>query len=418
MNARQQTIGRFQIPTPTLQEHFKQQTSSGHSSRQSWCLNIGAWCFLGVWSLGLGASAFAANGVPFTSPGFPPSQMDAGGRLVEDWGAVGVKLSGEGVADAAPRVSTVKLDGVVPAAQAVSQRGAVTLKLTAFRAPAYPAGVDVLTVRVEEKQGRAASVTVALELPAKVHAGLRTVRLGGRAVLTLPPHEESGEKPRDWGYCDEASSLRGWAKPAGSCDPAFRNIRAGMGGVPIIYRFSVRPKSEANVVLGFCESHWAEAGQRRLLCKVEGAPSQEVDPIAKWGRHKPGALLFKARDEDGDGRLDITVRGASDAKDKNPILNAIWIFPAGPPPNPGQIIAGKLNAAAKRYVDVGGENDQSLYPGGKLEYHIALPSHGAQELTFFAACQGGSVPIPDASAWTSETLRRAAREVWRDWKER
>ena len=134
--------------------------------------------------------------------------------------------------------------------------------------------------------------------------------------------------------------------------------------------------------------------------------------------NQPGALLFKARDEDGDGKLDITVRGASDARDKNPILNAIWIFPAGPPPNPDQIIAGKLNAAAKRYVDVGGENDQSLYPGGKLEYHIALPAHGAQELTFFAACQGGSAPIPDASAWTSETLRRAAREVWRDWKER
>lgn len=361
--------------------------------------------------------AFAAD-VSFTSPGFPPSQMDAAGRLVEDWGAVSVKLSGEGVTDAAPAVAAVKLDGVVPAVQAVSRHGAVALTLTAFRAPAFPAGVDAFSVRVEEKQGRAANVIVALDLPAKVHAGLRTARLGGRAVLTLPPREESGERPRDWGHCDEASSLPGWAKPAVPCDPAFRNIRAGMGGAPIIYRFAVRPKSKANVVLGFCESHWAEAGQRRLSCRVEGAQPQEVDPIAKWGRHKPGALLFDARDEDGDGRIGVTVCGAANAKDKNPILNAIWIFPAGPPPDLKQVIAGKLSATARCYVDVGGQNDQSLYPGGKLEYRLSLPACGSQELAFFAACQGGVAPIPDASAWTAETLRRAAREVWRDWRER
>ena len=362
--------------------------------------------------------AFAADGVSFSSPGFPSSQMNAAGRLVEDWGTVGVKLSGESITDATPTVAALKLDRVVPAAQAVSQCGAVALTLTAFRAPAFPAGVDVLTVRVEEKQGRAANVIVALDLPAKVHAGLRTAKIGGRAVLTLPPREESGEKPRDWGHCDEASSLPGWAKPAVPCDPAFRNIRAGMGGAPIIYRFAVRSNSKANVVLGFCESHWAEAGQRRLSCRVEGALPQEVDPIAKWGRHKPGALLFDARDEDGDGRISVTVRGAANAKDRNPILNAIWVFPAGPQPDLKQVIAGKLNTTARRFVDVGGENDQSLYPGGKLEYRLSLPARGSQELAFFAACQGGVAPMPDASAWTAETLRRAAREVWRDWQER
>jgi hypothetical protein len=344
--------------------------------------------------------------------------MSAAGRLVEDWGAVGVKLSGEGVTDASPTVAAAKLDNTVPAAQAVSQCGAVALTLTAFRAPAFPSGVDVLTVRVEEKQGRVANVTVALDLPAKAQAGLRTVRLNGRAVLTLPPREESGEKPRDWGHCDEASSLPGWAKPSVPCDPAFRNIRAGMGGVPIIYRFAVRPNSRANVVLGFCESHWDRSGQRRMVCKVEGAPPQELDPIAKWGRHKPGALLFDARDDDGDGRISIVVRGATDAKDRNPILNAIWWFPPGPPPDLQQVIAGKLNAKAKRYVDVGGPNDPPLFPGSKLEYRLSLPARGSQELTFFAACQGGSAPIADASAWTGETLRRAAREVWRDWQER
>jgi hypothetical protein len=361
--------------------------------------------------------AFAAD-VSFTSPGFPPSQMNAAGRLIEDWGAVGVKLSGEGVTYATPKVASAKLDNAIPAAKAVSQCGAVTLTLTAFRAPAWPSGVDVLTVRVEENQGRAANVAVALDLPPKAQAGLRTVRLSGRTVLALPPRDESGEKARDWGHCDEASSLPGWAKPAVPCDPAFRNIRAGMGGTPVVYRFTVRPNSKANIILGFCESHWEHAGQRRMVCRVEGAPSQELDPIAKWGRHKPGALLFAARDEDGDGRISVVVRSASDAKDRNPILNAIWVFPPGPAFDLQQVIAGKLNAKARPYVDVGGQNDQSLYPGGKLDYRLTLPARGSQELTFFAACPGGSAPIADASRWTAETLRRAAREVWRDWQGR
>ena len=50
---------------------------------------------------------------------------------------------------------------------------------------------------------------------------------------------------------------------------AHRQIRAGMGGVPITYRFAVQTGEKRYVVLGFCESHWAEAGQRPLVINVE-----------------------------------------------------------------------------------------------------------------------------------------------------
>lgn len=354
--------------------------------------------------------------IQLSSPGFEPSQMDAEGRLVEDWGSVGVRLAGEGVTPAAPTVEAVKLDGVVPAARAVSMHGAVKLTTTAFRAPAHPSGLDVMLVRVEETKGRSASVTVSLDVPTGARAGMRTVKLGNRNVITLPSPEMAGLQPRDWGHNDDAVSLAGWAKPAVPCDSAFRNIRAGMGGVPIRYHFAVKPRATLQVVLGFCESHWAERGQRVLLCRVEGAPQQEVDPIAKWGRHKPGALVFAAKDDNQDGRLDISVRPAPTAKDKNPILNAVWLLPAAQPPDLAKVIAGELSAKAIRYVDCGGSNDQSLYAGGKLEYSLNLPPGGAQELTFIVACKGGSAPSPDASGWTGETLRRAAREVWRDWQ--
>ncbi len=357
----------------------------------------------------------AAEPIPIHSPGFPPSTLDAEGRLVEDWGSLDVTLRGEGVVGGPTVLQAVKLDGVIPAARAATNRGAVRLIHTAFRAPAFPSGVDVLTVRVEEARGRPAEVMLGLDLPARAAIGLRTVRLGGRVVLTLPDESRANRPLRDWGYCDEATSLPGWAKPAVKCDPAFRNIRAGMGGVPIVYRFAVEPKNAATVVLGWCESHWAEAGQRPLSCRVEGAAAQTVDPVGKWGQHQPGTLLFAARDENGDGKLEVVVRAAPGARDRNPILNAIWIFPAGESPNLERLLSGDLSPSAARYVDAGGENDQSVYPPGKLEYRIALPAGGAQELSLFVACPDSSAPLPDTSTWTAATLRRAALDVWLAW---
>jgi hypothetical protein len=187
-----------------------------------------------------------------------------------------------------------------------------------------------------------------------------------------------------------------------------------MGGVPIVYRFAVPKKGSAQVVLGFCESHWGEAGQRPLVCKVEGAAPQEVDPIAKWGRHKPGALLFLAQDENEDGRLDVCVRPQPGAKDRNPILNVIWIFQPDLKLNLEHVIAGQLNAAALRYVDVGGKADQSLYDSNVLEYQVALPPSGAQEMSFIVACPGASAPNPGRTAWTPEKLLQAAKEIWRE----
>ena len=211
-------------------------------------------------------------------------------------------------------------------------------------------------------------------------------------------------------------SLPGWAKPAVECDPAFRNIRAGMGGVPIEYRFKVDSKESFNLVLGWCESHWSQSGQRPVLCEIEGAAAQEVDPVARWGQHQPGAILFAAKDANGDGFLDVAIRPKRGAPDLNPILNAIWLFPSGPALNLERVVRGQVSAEALRCVDVGGEKDQSLEGGGEVEYAVTLPPNGRQELIFLVACPGGSAPLPNQTGWTTDKLRRAAVEVWRDWR--
>ena len=280
----------------------------------------------------------------------------------------------------------------------------------------WPAGLDVLTVRLAETAGQETPVQLSLALPESARLGLKTVSLGGRPVLGLPSGVAVSQATREWGWADDAIAMPGWARPAVECDPAFRNIRAGIGGVPILYRFKVDPKAKANVVLGFCESHWAQAGQRPVICQVEGAPPQEVDPVARWGQHQPGALLFAASDANGDGMLEVAVLPKPGAADQNPILNAIWLFPAETLPNLDQVIAGKLNAEASRYVQVGGGNDQPLAAGGRVEYALKLPAHATQELTFLVACPDSSVPPPDQTTWTLEKLRQTAAAVWRDWR--
>ncbi len=355
--------------------------------------------------------------VLLTSPGLLASRMDDQGRLIEDWGTLSVALAGDGLpAMGEAKVQPLKLDGEIPTAQAQWQQGPVTLTLTAFRAAAWPAGLDVLSVRVAETGGQEQTVRLSLVLPENTRLGTKTVSLGGRTVLSLPGGTATSQVWRDWGWADDAVAMPGWATPAVECDPAFRNIRAGMGGVPIVYRFKVEPKAKANVVLGFCESYWAQAGQRPVICQVEGASAQEVDPLARWGQHRPGALLFSGTDANGDGMLEVSVLPKPGAADQNPILNAIWLFPADTQPNLDEVIKGTLNGTATRYVQVGGGNDQSLAAGGRVEYALKLPAHGTQELTFLVACPGGSVPHPDQTAWTTETLRKAAAAVWRDWR--
>ena len=43
-----------------------------------------------------------------------------------------------------------------------------------------------------------------------------------------------------------------------------------------------------------------------------------------------GVLLFAAKDANGDGQLDVAVLPKIGAPDTNPILNVLWLFPAGP----------------------------------------------------------------------------------------
>jgi len=224
---------------------------------------------------------------------------------------------------------------------------------------------------------------------------------------------EPVREEKEWGHTGGSAALPGWARPNRECDPAFKNISAGMGGVPIVYRFAVPPGAERTVVLGLCESHWDAPGQRPLVLQVEGAPKTDIDPIGAWGQHVPACLSFSAKDADEDGRVEIVVAPHPDASDKNTILNAIWVFPPDVSVDTDKVLSGAMTAAAERYVDVGGENDQCLYKGGVLTYDLTIQPKGRLEMTFLLETPaGGGVPNPGTMAWTAATLRKAAEDVW------
>lgn len=360
-----------------------------------------------------GLTATAGADIELRSPGFPPSTVDAQGAIHEKWGTMALQIQQpEGAAVAEHRYE----ESPVPMAVTVKSAGAVKLTETVYHAPTWPSGVDVVEATLANTAAEPQNVVLQVLLPETVGVGERVGVAGGHPVLALPKGLEPVREEREWGCTGGIVALPGWARPQGECDPAFKNISAGMGGVPIVYRFGVPQGAERTVVLGFCESHWSTGGARLVEIRVEGAPKSEVDPVAAWGQHVPGCLVFDAKDADEDGRLEIVIAPHPKASDKNTILNAIWVFPSGANVDTDQIVKGEMNAAAERYVDVGGQNDQLLYKGGTLEYHLALEPNAEQTLVFLLETPaGGGVPNPDRTAWTPETLRKAAQDVWRDY---
>jgi hypothetical protein len=368
----------------------------------------------------LARTAVPAAAAPFEifSPGFPPSSVDADGAVHEDWGQAALRMvKPEGAALKAQRHETEGFPRVVTTFAAEG----TTLVQTVYRAPIWPGGVDVLCARVANGGAAATEVVLELTSTAGLAFGESLGVLGARPVVSLPT-QEGVERlmvdERPWGCAGGVVPLPGWAKPEGACDPAFRNISAGMGGVPITYRFQVKAGAERQVVLGFCESHWDAAGQRPLEILVEGAARSEIDPVGTWGRHKPGCLLFKARDANSDGRIAVTIAPHPKAADKNTILNAIWVFAPDAAVDTAQVLRGELTAAAEYYVDVGGEKDQLLFRGDKVTYRLAVPPNAERTALFLLACPGATAPNPTTMAWTPETLWKAAEDVWAGYRPR
>ncbi len=185
---------------------------------------------------------------------------------------------------------------------------------------------------------------------------VRTLKRSGAVeiveeALAVAPPLRPGQEGTVVERLDEGRDLVKWAAPKGECDPAFRNIAVGFAQ-SIRYRFRVFDPGPYTVVFGLCEGHWKEPAKRPLDLVIEGKTRKTVDMVGEHGRNVPVLFPFQARDEDGDGWIDVTVAAAKGAADRNTILNVLWIFDGEAPPTE-ELLAGQSPRRALAHLDCG-----------------------------------------------------------------
>ncbi|MDQ1256255.1 MAG: hypothetical protein QG656_851, partial [Candidatus Hydrogenedentes bacterium] len=136
--------------------------------------------FLFLTSILIAAGAMAE--MPLLAPGMPPSQVVPDGGIVEDWGAINLQLTAPEGAQVAQQ--TYDASGA-PTAVTVKTAGPVTLTETAYRAPIWPDGVDVLEAVISNNGDTPQPATVEMVLPDGASIGERVAALGGRTILAL-----------------------------------------------------------------------------------------------------------------------------------------------------------------------------------------------------------------------------------------
>ncbi len=192
---------------------------------------------------------------------------------------------------------------------------------------------------------------------------------------------------------DDGEGLEDWAAPGAGFDPSLRNINVHMDG-NIQYELLVPAGSSRLVALALCEGYWGVAGKRILILNVEGKESRTVDMVAEFGKNKPQAFWFEARDADVDGKIKISVNAAAQATDKNTILNGLWVFTPETKANSEALLKGNMNAAAlvdlnHLTIDIPGRDDivlMRLKNTGSVSrtYHPELVVNTVLPLTFKA----------------------------------
>jgi hypothetical protein len=187
---------------------------------------------------------------------------------------------------------------------------------------------------------------------------------------------------------DSQEGQTGWAAPPAGTDPAFRNVAIGWGHA-VQYRFKAGKPQRYTVVFGLCEGYHDKAGQRILTLQIEGKSLRTVDMVAEKGRNQPNVFSFPARDENGDGWIDLAVVAAENSPDTNAIINSLWVFKGEAVPPKEELLSGGSARLPLAHVDCG--TDPVLNQ---------TPRH---DLTLIRLRNAGARPAPVAPTLTIES---------------
>ena len=101
-------------------------------------------------------------------------------------------------------------------------------------------------------------------------------------------------------------TVRDWASPTMPCEPAFRHA-ARQEKMIVHYRFHAEKDQTYTVVFGFCEGADNKPGDRLLDIEIEAKNRRRLDLAKEYGKNVPVLIPFEAKDEDGDGLIDLAV---------------------------------------------------------------------------------------------------------------
>ena len=201
---------------------------------------------------------------------------------------------------------------------------------------------------------------------------------------------------------DSQAAQTGWAAPPAGNDPAFSNIALGSGHA-IQYRFKAAKGANYTVVFGLCEGYHAKPGQRILTLLIEGKSLRTVDLVAEKGHNQPEVFSFPARDENGDGWIDLAVVAATNSPDKNTILNTLWVFAGSDLPAKAELLAGQSTWPPLVHIDCGADTVLDKPPRHDMTL-IRLRNTGTS-----AARVAPSLTIESASPITLDAFRQRAQ---------
>ncbi len=201
-----------------------------------------------------------------------------------------------------------------------------------------------------------------------------------KCVSYSPETSEEGKLARQILPQRLPSVNRNWGKPNRQCDERFKDILVGYSR-PLTFTFPVKSGKKYCVAFGLIESWHKEEGKRPLDLRIEGQSVRTVDLIADYGRHQPVVFTFNAKDDNGNGLLEMGVYPVTNAEDKNTILTALWVFEAKDVPSDQKILLGQVDSRALAIYEVNSriENPLRLYfskkdfmPGQKDQILVAF----------------------------------------------
>ena len=132
-----------------------------------------------------------------SSPGSPSSKVAEDGALVEPWGAVRLQI----VDPAGARVSKqVAEETPMPVAVTTVNAGVVTLTQSAYRAPIWPSGVDVLEATAASDGDSPTTVQLELVVPEAMQVGETVGSIEGKPSVVLP---DGLQAFREWSCIQE-----------------------------------------------------------------------------------------------------------------------------------------------------------------------------------------------------------------------